>query len=151
MDERPTTYPGFAMSTHLAIPFLGLVLVDNTNPERLARACAEEGRYEFLFTADADPAGRLDGRARAPAGDLLAVGGRRNARSGRTGAGPAQQDDPACGRRLAVLQGQLTVDDRGGDPLRLLHEAAGAAGQIGLDRRIAGCTRCSSNTTTSAL
>src|SRR5213594_1292966 len=45
------SYPGFAMSTHLAIPFLGLVLVDNTNPERLARACAEEGLYEFLFTA----------------------------------------------------------------------------------------------------
>src|SRR2546429_475684 len=51
MDERPTSYPGFAMSTHLAIPFLGLVLLDNTNPERLARACAEEGRYEFLFTS----------------------------------------------------------------------------------------------------
>src|SRR5207245_1847616 len=31
MDERPTSYPGFAMSTHLAIPFLGLVLVDNSN------------------------------------------------------------------------------------------------------------------------
>ena len=32
MDERPIAYPGFAMSTHLAIPFLGLVLVDNTVP-----------------------------------------------------------------------------------------------------------------------
>jgi kynurenine formamidase len=51
MDERPSGYPGFGMSTHLAIPFLGLVLVDNTYPERLAKACAEERRCEFLFTA----------------------------------------------------------------------------------------------------
>src|SRR5439155_1147985 len=51
MDERPIGYAGFGMGVHLAIPFLGLALVDNTNPERLAKACAEEGRYEFLFTA----------------------------------------------------------------------------------------------------
>src|SRR5207237_8005575 len=50
-DERPIGYAGFGMGVHLAIPFLGLALVDNTNPERLAQACAEEGRYEFLFTA----------------------------------------------------------------------------------------------------
>ena len=67
MDERPTSYPGFAMSTHLAIPFLGLVLVDNTNPERLAKACAEEGRYEFLFTATPI---RLVGSTGAPAHPL---------------------------------------------------------------------------------
>src|SRR5438445_689862 len=67
MDERPTSYPGFAMSTHLAIPFLGLVLVDNSNPERLARACAEEGRYEFLFTATPI---RLVGSTGAPAHPL---------------------------------------------------------------------------------
>jgi kynurenine formamidase len=64
MDERPVSYRGFAMSTHLAIPFLGLVLVDNTNPERLARACAEEGRHEFLFTATPI---RLVGSTGAPA------------------------------------------------------------------------------------
>jgi kynurenine formamidase len=64
MDERPTTYPGFAMSTHLAIPFLGLVLVDNSYPERLARACAEEGRYEFMFSATPI---RLSGATGAPA------------------------------------------------------------------------------------
>ncbi len=58
------------MSTHLAIPFLGLVLVDNTNPERLARACAEEALRVPLHR-HADPAGRLDGRSRAPARDLL--------------------------------------------------------------------------------
>lgn len=51
MDERPIGYPGFGMGAHLAIPFLGLALVDNTSPERLAAACAEEHRYEFLFTA----------------------------------------------------------------------------------------------------
>jgi kynurenine formamidase len=64
MDERPVSYPGFAMSTHLAIPFLGLVLVDNTNPERLAEACAEEGRHEFFFTATPI---RLVGATGAPA------------------------------------------------------------------------------------
>jgi kynurenine formamidase len=51
MDERPIGYPGFGMGAHLAIPFLGLALVDNTYPERLVRACAEEHRHEFLFTA----------------------------------------------------------------------------------------------------
>ena len=64
MDERPTPYPGFAMSTHLAIPFLGLVLVDNSYPERLAKACAEEGRYEFMFSATPI---RLSGATGAPA------------------------------------------------------------------------------------
>ena len=64
MDERPSGYPGFAMSTHLAIPFLGLALVDNTDPERAGRACAEEGRYEFLFTATPI---RLVGATGAPA------------------------------------------------------------------------------------
>ena len=51
MDERPSGYPGFGMTTHLAIPFLGLLLVDNSTPEALAQACREEGRYEFFFTA----------------------------------------------------------------------------------------------------
>jgi kynurenine formamidase len=64
MDERPSGYPGFAMGAHLAIPFLGLVLVDNVSPEALARACREEGRYEFLFTAT--PL-RLRGATGAPA------------------------------------------------------------------------------------
>jgi hypothetical protein len=64
MDERPVAFPGFAMSTHLAIPFLGLVLIDNSYPERLAQACAEEGRYEFMFTATPI---RLVGATGAPA------------------------------------------------------------------------------------
>jgi kynurenine formamidase len=64
MDERPSGYPGFGMSAHLAIPFLGLVLVDNCDPDRLAAACREEGRSEFLFSAT--PL-RLVGATGAPA------------------------------------------------------------------------------------
>jgi kynurenine formamidase len=51
MDERPQSYPGFFMGTHLAIPFLGLALIDNTMPDRLATVCQELGRFEFLYTA----------------------------------------------------------------------------------------------------
>ncbi|MFQ5521832.1 MAG: cyclase family protein, partial [Candidatus Methylomirabilia bacterium] len=51
MDERPIGYAGYGMGTHLGIPFLGLALIDNVYPERLATACAEAGRHEFLFTA----------------------------------------------------------------------------------------------------
>jgi kynurenine formamidase len=67
MDERPIGYAGFGMGAHLAIPFLGLALVDNTDPERLAKACGEEGRYEFLFTATPI---RLVGSTGAPAHPL---------------------------------------------------------------------------------
>ncbi len=67
MDERPIGYAGFGMGAHLAIPFLGLALIDNTNPERLAKTCAEEGRYEFLFTATPI---RLVGATGAPAHPL---------------------------------------------------------------------------------
>ena len=61
---RAARRAGFAMGTHLAIPFLGLALVDNVNPEALARVCREEGRYEFLFSAT--PL-RLRGATGAPA------------------------------------------------------------------------------------
>jgi kynurenine formamidase len=67
MDERPIGYAGFGMGVHLAIPFLGLALVDNTDPERLAVACREEARYEFLFTATPI---RLVGSTGAPAHPL---------------------------------------------------------------------------------
>ena len=33
----------------IAIPHMGMPLIDNTNSEQLAEACAELGRYEFLF------------------------------------------------------------------------------------------------------
>lgn len=49
-DEQPVGY-GLGFGVHLAIPILGLCLIDNTYPERLVSACAEEGRNEFLFTA----------------------------------------------------------------------------------------------------
>ena len=71
MDERPSGYAGFGMSVHLAIPFLGLALVDNTYPERLAKVCPEEGRNEFLFTATPIPTRGQHGRARASDGHLL--------------------------------------------------------------------------------
>jgi kynurenine formamidase len=67
MDERPIGYAGYGMGVHLAIPFLGLALVDNVNPERLVQACEEEGRYEFLFTATPI---RLMGSTGAPAHPL---------------------------------------------------------------------------------
>jgi kynurenine formamidase len=67
MDERPIGYAGYGMGAHLAIPFLGLALIDNTYPERLAAACAEAGRNEFLFTAT--PL-RLVGSTGAPAHPL---------------------------------------------------------------------------------
>ncbi len=34
----------------IAIPYMGMALLDNANFEALAQACAETGRYEFLFT-----------------------------------------------------------------------------------------------------
>ena len=49
--KRPVGYGEMEFGVHLAIPILGLCLIDNTYPERLAAACAEEGRYEFLYTA----------------------------------------------------------------------------------------------------
>lgn len=67
MDERPIGYAGFGMGTHMAIPFLGLVLIDNSNPEPLATACQQEGRYEFLFTAAPLP---LVGSTGAPTNPL---------------------------------------------------------------------------------
>jgi kynurenine formamidase len=51
MDERPVGYGDMQFGVHLAIPILGLCLVDNTYPERLVAACREEGRNEFLYTA----------------------------------------------------------------------------------------------------
>ncbi len=51
LDEYPVGYQGIDFGVHLGIPFLGLCLIDNAQPERLVTACAEEKRYEFLFIA----------------------------------------------------------------------------------------------------
>lgn len=51
LDEYPVGYQGIDFGVHLGIPFLGLCLIDNAQPERLVAACAEEKRYEFLFVA----------------------------------------------------------------------------------------------------
>jgi kynurenine formamidase len=52
LDERPVGYGNLGFGCHLGIPILGLCLIDNTYPERLVGACREEGRSEFLFTAE---------------------------------------------------------------------------------------------------
>jgi kynurenine formamidase len=49
MDAQPDEY-GFPLSVHPALPVFGVALVDNALVEPLARACAEEGRYEFMLT-----------------------------------------------------------------------------------------------------
>jgi kynurenine formamidase len=50
-DEQPVGYGDLGFGVHLAIPILGLCLIDNTYPERLVEACATEGRSEFLYIA----------------------------------------------------------------------------------------------------
>jgi kynurenine formamidase len=50
-DEQPVGYGDLGFGVHLAIPMLGLCLIDNTYPERLVEACAAEGRSEFLYIA----------------------------------------------------------------------------------------------------
>ena len=64
VDEKPSGYDGFGMSAHMAIPLLGLTLIDNLDPERLAVVCVEHGRNEFFFTATLL---RLVGATGAPA------------------------------------------------------------------------------------
>jgi kynurenine formamidase len=50
-DVSPSGYPNIPMPIHqIAMPHLGLWLMDNCNLEELAAACAERGRWEFLFT-----------------------------------------------------------------------------------------------------
>jgi kynurenine formamidase len=50
-DEQPVGYDNMGFGVHLAIPILGLCLIDNIHPEHLVEACAAEGRSEFLFMA----------------------------------------------------------------------------------------------------
>src|SRR4026208_1003551 len=50
MDERPSRYPGFGMSAPPATPFLGLALIDNSDPERPAEARARAGRHRVPVT-----------------------------------------------------------------------------------------------------
>ena len=50
-DVVPSGYPSLAQPIHqIAIPHMGLWLLDNCNMEELTQACAERGRWEFLFT-----------------------------------------------------------------------------------------------------
>lgn len=50
MDARPDPY-GLAFPVHGVLFNYGVALLDNALLEPLARACAEEGRYEFLLVA----------------------------------------------------------------------------------------------------
>jgi kynurenine formamidase len=49
MDASPNEY-GVTWTVHGAIFSYGIALVDNALLQPLAEACAEEGRYEFMFT-----------------------------------------------------------------------------------------------------
>ena len=50
-EEADATQTTFPHPVHrIALPYMGLPLVDASNFERLAEVCAEVGRYEFLFT-----------------------------------------------------------------------------------------------------
>jgi kynurenine formamidase len=49
MDASPNEY-GVAWTVHGAIFAYGIALVDNSLLQPLAKACAEEGRYEFMLT-----------------------------------------------------------------------------------------------------
>jgi kynurenine formamidase len=49
LDSAPNPY-GIPWAVHGAIFAYGIALVDNALVEPLADACAEEGRYEFMFT-----------------------------------------------------------------------------------------------------
>lgn len=50
-DCVPSRVEGVRLPIHaVAIPTMGLPLLDNLDLERLAAACAEEGRWSFLLT-----------------------------------------------------------------------------------------------------
>ena len=50
MDARPNDY-GLPFPVHDVLINYGVALLNNAFLESLAAACAEEGRYEFLFMA----------------------------------------------------------------------------------------------------
>ena len=50
-DAVPSGYPNLRQPIHhIALPHMGLWLIDNCNLEEIAEACAERGRWEFLLT-----------------------------------------------------------------------------------------------------
>ena len=49
MDQYPNEY-GISFSVHGVLFYYGVALLDNALLEPLARACADEGRYEFMLT-----------------------------------------------------------------------------------------------------
>ena len=50
-DMRPSHYATVTAPLHtVSLVTLGMWLIDNTNLEQLAEACAERGRYEFMLS-----------------------------------------------------------------------------------------------------
>ena len=50
-DFRPSHYATITAPLHtVSLVTLGLWLIDNTNLEQLAQACAERNRYQFMLT-----------------------------------------------------------------------------------------------------
>jgi len=49
MDVMPLPWGGIPWNVHGSIYAFGVALIDNCDLGRLARACAEENRYEFMF------------------------------------------------------------------------------------------------------
>ena len=49
MEAPAQNLPSRSPIHEVAIPYMGMPLLDNANFERLAQVCAELGRYEFLF------------------------------------------------------------------------------------------------------
>ena len=50
MSDDPSYDYGMARSVHAVLSSFGVAILDNALTEPLARACAEEGRYEFMLT-----------------------------------------------------------------------------------------------------
>lgn len=61
-DARPPIDPRVGGPLHrVALPLLGMPLIDSAAPAELAAACAEEGRATFLFAAAPPPLGAASG------------------------------------------------------------------------------------------
>ena len=73
MDARPDPY-GWTFSVHGVLFNYGVALLDNALLEPLADACAEEGRYEFMFMGFAAQGGAWHGQSCESDRDVLARG-----------------------------------------------------------------------------
>ena len=70
MDARPDGY-GLTWPVHGVLFNYGVALLDNVLLESLVAACAEEGRYEFMFMALPLNVATGDRKHREPSRDVL--------------------------------------------------------------------------------